>query len=211
MGFLTDILRKGKADDGVVLQAEPEPVATDGKIGKKEVRDAEATLQEYKRGKANLESRIVDNEQWYKLRHWDQIRASNRNPGDPEPTSAWLLNCIANKHADAMDNYPLPAVLPRERGDEQDAKMLSSILPVILEQNGFEQVYSDAWWYKLKTGTCVYGVFWDSSKNNGLGDIDVRSIDILNLFWEPGITNIQKSQGNKKASPILRNQFTTVE
>ena len=194
MGFLTDILRKGKVDDGVVLQADPEPVATDGKIGKNEVREAEKTLQEYKRGKANLESRIVDNEQWYKLRHWDQIRASNRNPGDPEPTSAWLLNCIANKHADAMDNYPLPAVLPRERGDEQDAKMLSSILPVILEQNGFEQVYSDAWWYKLKTGTCVYGVFWDSSKNNGLGDIDVRSIDILNLFWEPGITNIQKSR-----------------
>ena len=194
MGFLTDILRKGNVDDGVVLQADPDPVATDGKIGKNEVREAEKTLQEYKRGKANLESRIVDNEQWYKLRHWDQIRASNRNPGDPEPTSAWLLNCIANKHADAMDNYPLPAVLPRERGDEQDAKMLSSILPVILEQNGFEQVYSDAWWYKLKTGTCVYGVFWDSSKNNGLGDIDVRSIDILNLFWEPGITNIQKSR-----------------
>ena len=27
-------------------------------------------LGRYRQGKANLEKRIVENEQWYKLRHW---------------------------------------------------------------------------------------------------------------------------------------------
>lgn len=38
-------------------------------IGKEEVLKATQTLQKYKEGKANLEKRIIDNEQWYKLRH----------------------------------------------------------------------------------------------------------------------------------------------
>lgn len=174
-----------------------EPAAPDigrvGPIGEEEIREAEQTLKKYKEGKSSLEARIIENEQWYKVRHWEQIRRS-KNPGDPEPASAWLLNCIANKHADAMDNYPEPAVLPREKDDEMDAKLLSSILPVVLEQNDFEQAYSDMWWYKLKTGTGVLGVFWNAAKNNGLGDIDIRELDLLNLFWEPGITDIQKSR-----------------
>ena len=161
-------------------------------IGQKEIAQAQATLQEYKRGKANLERRIIENEQWYKMRHWDQIR---ENAGtDPYPASAWLFNSIANKHADAMDNYPEPNVLPREEGDKQEAKILSSILPVILERCRFEKVYSDAWWYKLKTGTGVYGVFWNAKKHGGLGDVDIRKLDLLNLFWEPGISDIQQSR-----------------
>ena len=165
-----------------------------GPIGKEEVREAEIILQKYKSGKAQLEARIVENEQWYKLRHDEFVRGKSPNPGDPRPTSAWLFNCIANKHADAMDNYPEPNVLPREEGDKSDAEILTDILPVILEQNDFEQTYSDVWWYKLKTGTGVYGIFWDTKKNNGLGDIDVRELDLLNMFWEPGITDIQKSR-----------------
>ena len=165
-----------------------------GPIGKEEVREAEMILQKYKSGKAQLEARIVENEQWYKLRHDEFVRGKSPNPGDPRPTSAWLFNCIANKHADAMDNYPEPNVLPREEGDKSDAEILTDILPVILEQNEFEQTYSDVWWYKLKTGTGVYGIFWDTKKNNGLGDIDVRELDLLNMFWEPGITDIQKSR-----------------
>ena len=119
----------------------------------------------------------------------------SENPGDPEPVSAWLLNCLANKHADAMDNYPEPVVLPPEAGDPADAQILSAVLPVILEQCGFEQTYSDMWWRKLKSGTGVLGAFWNPAKNGGLGDVDIRCIDILNLFWEPGVTDIQDSQG----------------
>ena len=163
-------------------------------------------LTKYKDGKSNLENRIVNDELWWELRHWEGIGQSRAKrvdksgkevtstPPEPKPSSAWLFNTIQNKHADAMDNYPEPVVLPRERSDEQSAKTLSQILPVVQEYNHFEQVYSDNWWEKLKHGTAVYGIFWDPQKDNGLGDIEIRDIDLLKLFWEPGITDIQKSR-----------------
>ena len=160
-------------------------------IGREQIQKANQILQRYKEGKANLENKIVENEQWYKLRHWECLRGDKQ---DVQPTSAWLFNCIANKHADAMDNFPSPNILPREEGDKGEAEMLTSIVPVILDQCEFEQTYSDVWNYKLKTGTGVYGVFWDNSKLNGLGDVSIKKIDIINLFWESGIQDIQKSR-----------------
>lgn len=185
----------GMVDKGVLLMGSAGRAMTGaGPIGKEEIEAAMETLRKYKEGKSNLEQRIIDNEQWWKMQHWSLIRQQSKNPGDPEPVSGWLFNSLANKHADAMDNYPAPNVLPREAADEADAKLLSAILPVVMEQNDYERVYSDMWWYKLKSGTGVTGVFWDSSKNNGLGDIDIRPLDLLNLFWQPGITDIQKSR-----------------
>lgn len=167
-------------------------------IGEKEIAKAVEILTRYKAGKANLEARIVEDELWWEMRHWEAIGRKNtaRNAAvrGPEPASGWLFNAIMNKHADAMDNYPEPVVLPRERSDEESAKVLSSVLPVILEYNSFEQTYSDNWWEKLKHGTAVYGQFWNPEKENGLGDIDIKGIDLLKIFWEPGITDIQKSR-----------------
>ena len=153
---------------------------------------ARQTLQKYREGKRNLEQRIIENEQWFKLRHWECMRKGTQR--DVEPSSAWLFNCIANKHADAMDNFPSPNVLPRAADDVQEAKMLSAILPVVLEQNDFEEVYDNVWDYKLKAGTGIYGVFWDPRRMEGLGDVAIRKIDIINLFWESGITDIQNSR-----------------
>ena len=160
-------------------------------IGQEQLRQANLTLQKYKEGKANLEQRVIDNEEWYRLRHWECMRGKKKQ--QVEPVSAWLLNAIANKHADAMDNYPAPNILPRERDDVEEARRLSDVVPVVLEQTGYEGTYSEAWWDKLIGGTAIYGVFWDSGKLNGLGDIAVEPVDVLNLFWEPGITDIQDS------------------
>lgn len=164
-------------------------------IGRDEVLKAEQILKKYKEGKANLEQRIIENQEWYKLRHWECMRKKNRERSDQvEPVSGWLFNAIANKHADAMDNYPSANILPREKGDKEEAKMLSSIVPVILAQNNFEKVYSEITDDKLEGGTGIYGILWDPGKLNGQGDVTVRSIDVLNLFWEPGIENIQDSR-----------------
>ena len=166
------------------------------KIGAEEVRRAAQILKKYKQGKAHLESRIIDNEQFWKMRHWQQMEKNGQggNPGDPQPASAWLVNCILSKHADAMDCYPEPTVLPREEGDRAEASKLTKILPVVLKQNQFKRTYSDAWWYKLKSGCAAYGVFWDAGKLGGLGDISIRRMDLLNLFWEPGVRAIQDSE-----------------
>ena len=126
------------------------------------VKKGEELLRKYMDGKKNLDKRIVENEQWYKMLHWEQIRDKDNGP---RTASAWLFNSLANKHADAMDNYPQPSFLPREEGDKADAEVLSKIVPVILKQNNFEQAYNDAWHDKLKSGTGVYKVFWDKDKD----------------------------------------------
>ena len=163
-------------------------------IGREQVQNARLTLQKYKEGKANLEQKIIESEQWYKLRNWECMRKQGGSKDQVEPVSGWLFNSIANKHADAMDNFPTPNILPREEGDKAEAEMLTSIVPVILQQNNFEETYDIEVDDKLKGGTGVYGVFWDASKLNGLGDISIEQQDVLSLFWQPGITDIQKSR-----------------
>lgn len=166
-------------------------------VGLEQIHKAVKTLNEYKAGKANLEQRVIENEQWYKLRHWECMRRNakgEKKSGQVEPTSAWLFNSIQNKHADAMDNFPAANVQPREEGDKAEAQKLSSIIPVVLDQCEFEDVYCNEQDAKLRGGTGVYGIFWDASLLNGLGDISIRNVDILNLFWEPGITDIQQSR-----------------
>ena len=161
-------------------------------IGAEEVARAEQILQKYKVGKAALDQRLVDNELWFRMGHWKNYQ----NPmmeGKPQPSSGWLFNSIANKHADAMDNYPAPNVLPRAPDDEQTARVLSSVLPVVLEQADYEQVYSYTWWRKLKQGTGVKGVFWDPEQRGGVGEITVRPMNLLMLYWEPGVDDIQAS------------------
>lgn len=165
-----------------------------GKIDRETIKKAEATLQEYMRCKKSLDSRIVSNEQWWKMRHWEEMRTKSANKNDPQPSSAWLFNSIINKHADFMDNYPEANILPREESDKDTAQMLSSVIPCILEQNKFEDVYNKESYYKLKMGLGIYGVFWNSSKQNGLGDIDIKKIDVLKIFWESGIDDIQDSK-----------------
>jgi len=195
--------RQGRPQEGE-KDASMEPMARGGMkpaIDKKVLDDAIQTLKDYKAGKSNLETRIVEEERWYKLRHWDVIRGTKsaeatKDPREvrPEPTSAWLFNSLANKHADIMDNYPEPNVLPREMQDEGDAQTLSSILPVVFERNEYEATYDRAAWYKLKHGVVAKGVFWNNELAQGLGDIDIRFIDILNIFWEPGVTDLQDSR-----------------
>ena len=166
------------------------------RIGAEQVRQAAEVLRKYRLGKQSLDRRIIDNEQFWKLRHWEQMEKSGEggNPQDVRPASGWLVNCILSKHADAMDSYPEPTVLPREPGDRKEAEVLTRVLPVILKNNRFKRAYSQAWWNKLKSGCAVYGVFWDGGKLHGLGDIDIRSMDVLNLFWEPGVQSIQESE-----------------
>ena len=162
-------------------------------IGVAQIRTAIDTLNKYKDGKSALEKRLIACEQWWKLQHWQEMSPSG-NPYDPQWRSAWLFNVIMGKHADAVAAFPEPAIRPREPDDRSEAAMLTSIVPVILEQNDFEETYSDSCWTKMKQGTLAWGVFWDSSKLNGLGDVSIREIDLLNLFWEPGVTDIQKSK-----------------
>lgn len=161
------------------------------KIGTEQIRKASQILRKYKEGKTNLEKKIIANEQFWKLRQWNYMNAPEE---DFKPATAWLWSCIQSRYSDAMDSYPTCNFQPRQRDDVEEAKKLSSIVPIILEQNRYEETYSDIVWYTLKHGGSVQGIFWDGTKHNGIGDITVNKIDFLNIFWESGVTNIQESE-----------------
>ena len=163
-------------------------------VDESRLRTFTSILQKYKAGKVSVERRCVAAENWWKLRNSAEEKKSSDGLGGFQAVSGWLHNVIVSKHADAMDAFPEPNILPREPDDRQEARILSKILPVILEQNGFEKTYSEAMWQKLKTGTGAYKVFWDPDKAGGLGDIAIERVDLLNVFWEPGKSDIQDSR-----------------
>ena len=177
-------------------QTAPAPAPMVQKIGAEQLKAFTKTLEEYKAGKVQTEQRILASENWWKLRNSTEEQRGSKAAGDDgfKAVSGWLHNVIVSKHADAMKAFPEPNILPREQGDKGEAAMLSAIIPCVLEQNNFEATYSDTMWQKLKTGTGVYKVVWDKSKLNGLGDIHVEKVNLLNVYWEPGITDIQRSR-----------------
>lgn len=164
------------------------PAVKKGGKATDKIREAESLLQKYRQGKTSLEDRLIEEEQAWRLQMW-QSETNNVTPS----SSAYMWNAVVNKHADLMDNYPIPALLPREESDKEEAKMLTDIIPVVLERNDFEETYSKASWYKLKHGTSCYGVFWDSRAEFGKGDILIKDIDLLRIFWDPTVSDIQKS------------------
>lgn len=168
------------------MQAQMKP-----KIGKEAILKASELLRKYKEGKARLEQKIIANEEFWKLRQWNYMNDGN---DDFKPATAWLWSCIHSSYSDAMDSYPTCNFQPRQSDDKAEATKLSTIVPVILEQNRYEDTYSDIVWYALKHGGNVQGIFWDGSKHNGLGDVSIKKIDLINFFWQPGITDIQESQ-----------------
>ena len=182
------------ANDMAALAPTPAPMVQ--KIGPEQLRVFTKTLEEYKAGKVQTEQRILASENWWKLRNSIEEQKDSKAAGDEgfKAVSGWLHNVIVSKHADAMKAFPEPNILAREQGDRGEAMMLSAIIPCVLEQNNFEATYSDAMWQKLKTGTGVYKVVWSSSKLHGLGDIEVSRVNLLNIYWEPGVTDIQRSR-----------------
>lgn len=160
------------------------------------IKEASTILDKYRAGKASVEDRVIRAQQWWKMRNWEQIQAERGTKGtqDKKSNTAWLWNCIVGKHAEAMDAFPEPLFLARTPDDEAEAKILSDVVPVVLEQNGFEETYSQCSWQKETEGTALYGVFWDGKAMNGMGDVKVRKINVLNFYSEPGVEDLQESR-----------------
>ena len=170
-------------------------------IGVEEIIKARETLQKYKQQKQSLESRVVNNEEWWKIHNWEQIKkkdaakADRENPNGIETpsSSAWLFNSITNKIADFSDNYPEANIRARTGGDVPEAERLKNVIPMILKRNKFYKTYIADISEKSKSGTGITYVGWNPKKD-GMGDVEIQNINILSIFWQGGITNIQKSR-----------------
>lgn len=184
-------------DASALEQAQGEPYRHPGsQITPEMLKKATATMHKYRAGKSSVEQQIIESQEWWKLKNWEQITEKKGINGSTSKknSTAWLWNCIVGKHADTIDSYPEPVILPRMADDKQEAQKLNDIVPLVLKINGFEQTYSDAAWQKMIEGTAAYGVYWDKNKLNGLGDISIRKVNLLNLYWEPGVADIQDSK-----------------
>lgn len=180
-------------------------------------------LDKYIAGKTAHDTRIIEDDRWYRAQHWDLLReqaGKAKNAAEPEPTSRYMFNTIANSHGDLMDAFPEPVFTEREESDKPEAENLSKVTKVILERNKYRRTYSNGAWYKVKSGTSCYHTHWDTTLEGGLGDIRVDKIDILRLYWEPGIEDIQDSPHVfalsladaailKQQYPILRDEALT--
>ena len=164
-------------------------------IGRAEILAAGERLRRYRTAKQSFDARVCEETLWWQSRHGSHASPAmgiERTPGKAA-TSAWLFSSISHKHADICDAMPTCSALPREPGDEAAAAMLSKILPVIADRCELDRIYAANAWSKLKHGVAAYGVFWNPALENGLGDVDVRRVDVLNLFWAPHVENIQES------------------
>lgn len=146
---------------------------------------------EYKEARQILDQKIIENENWYKQNYWQYIKDTSDGK---EPQSGTLLNAIWSKHADFMDNEPKAVFMAREKNDEEQSKILSKVIPVVMENARWNKVYSDYCWYIIKQGVACMAATWDDSLENGLGDIVINQLDILRIYWEPNCTNIQDSR-----------------
>lgn len=160
---------------------------------KERVLKLQSILTGYISKKSTYDQRYIDNDRWYRSQHWELMRKKEASASDPEPVSAFLWNTLANRHGDLMDAFPEPVMVEREASDKEEADRLSKVVKVVLDRNKFRKTYSDNAWYKVKAGTSCYHVMWDKALEGGLGDAAVRKVDLLRLYWEPGIDDIQDS------------------
>lgn len=167
-----------------------------GIITKEHIHKAELDLMVYRSGKESVERRVIAAQEWWKLRNAEmqQIERGIKGPQAIQSSTLWLWCAIVNAHAVLESNMPEAMFQPREKNDEEEAKKLSDVVPVIMERNRFRRVYNKELWQLLTEGTLVSGTFWDKEKENGLGDVSHRKVNILNLFWEPGIDELEDSK-----------------
>lgn len=161
-------------------------------IGEENIRKAQDIMRKYRKQKQSLENKIIKDEEYWKKHQWGYIDAGG-NEADRKSGSAWLFSNIVSKLADVMDSYPEANFVARMEDDEEEAHVLSEIAPVILANCGHRKEYLKTTLYALKHGGACYGVFWDGHMNNGLGDIRVKNVDLLNLYWRAGVESIQDS------------------
>lgn len=185
---LFDRFKRARLEDAPEAEAEFGAVDV---INVDRISKASAILDEYRKGKQVLEQKTIENEDFWKQRQYECYTRPNNEQFIP--ASAWLWNCIVNKHSQLVAAYPKFNIIPRRKENEAEAEVLTEIMPIVLRQAGYRKTYSKVSRYKVTQGTGVTGVFWDGNADNGIGNVVLKKCDLLSLFWEPGITDIQDS------------------
>lgn len=136
--------------------------------------------------KSELHKKWRKYEKFYKNDHWSDAKI---DPNRVKPTINYIFTTVESLMPYLTTNVPDPIILPTNPEDEQVARDLTKIVKIILEKNGIEKYLQIGERERLKFGTCIWKVFFDPSKYNGLGDIAFEIVDPVNFFIDPNEVN----------------------
>ncbi len=158
-----------------------------GSVSKDLIDEACRCFRDYAGDKEKTVKRIKDDERLY--RSWYEKDAHSLKK-DFQSSTSFIFSSIENACATSSENFPSANILERSPDGTAVADTLSMILPVVLDNGGFRKTYKNNMRNKLKYGTAVYSVTY----NEGTGNIDIRSVDILDVFVDYNISDIQDSR-----------------
>ena len=158
-----------------------------GNVRSEFIDKAKGCLARYEADKQALVERVQDNISIYR-QEYACMYNDKKNRTDPK--SAFILSAVEVKKADFSDNYPVPNLLAREQSDEEAARILSQVVPAILDSTDFKKVYKEHSLQKIKKGTGIYGVFYNQAKEN----IEICELDLLNVFCDMHVRDVQDSE-----------------
>lgn len=174
------------------------PAAQARRMTRERLQEIKAIHRRYINGLTPTYERVKRAEEWYRLHNTIMENADGKvqvgKDGGFTANSAWVFNTVTSKRADHVRACPTSEFLPREPGDQAAAELMGKVAPYLLERFKWPQVWAETSTRKVKLGTGHYKVFWDKDKDNGLGDVAIRSISTLNLAWQPSVTKIQESE-----------------
>lgn len=158
-----------------------------GNVDRVLISQALESYRRYKSDKEELIRRVRDNELFYR----DSYRLSVSGlDSQMHCDTPFIFSAIENARAEAIDSYPQANILERSPEGTKVAELLSRIVPAQLEISEFRRAYKENMRSKLKYGTAVYGVFY----NDETGGIDIKNIDILDVYVDMHISDIQDSK-----------------
>lgn len=88
------------------------------------------------------------------------------------------------------DNRPQIAVVPRSPEDDQIADVIGKVIEWLWEYCNLDLLLPKTMLNTLIFGNGFWKMMWDPSYRNGEGDICVRNIDPVNMFFNPEATSI---------------------
>lgn len=129
------------------------------------------------------------NESFWQAQHWKGIRKNET--GEPQPVTPVIFSTLENMLADIMDNYPSPIILGEDREDSDVATRLGKYIEYVLKRRGYKRIYRDKCREMLKKGMSVQEIYWDTELYGGLGDVNIKNVEIDSFLWDDSVSDLQ--------------------
>lgn len=157
-------------------------------------------------------------DQWvrnYEITHnrvWAPGRASHLP--SPRPAEIWpIVNAIVAWESDSAPAFDvLPAVDPNSdtyTAQYRIAQDLRTTLRAAQHNCGYDEQFQRMLWDGNTYGTGILKTLWNQSLHMGLGDAEVRRVDVFQFYPDPDATSIDDAQFLIEAQEVNDDQLET--